>query len=98
MCVHAGQCTQPVTFALISYSYACANASAIRAAPGIGRVFSAARYPLGGWKGISNGVWMVCRWMDTGINPYNTCGPFILEDVDDRVNYLKFRAERACRE
>lgn len=98
VCVHAGQCTQPVTFALISYSYACANASAIRAAPGIGRVFSAARYPLGGWKGISNGVWMVCRWMDTGINPYNTCGPFILEDVDDRVNYLKFRAERACRE
>lgn len=40
-CVHGvAQCTQPVTFALISYSYACADTSAIRAAPEIGRVFS----------------------------------------------------------
>lgn len=34
---------KPVTFALISYSYACANTSAIRAAPEIGRVFSSPR-------------------------------------------------------
>lgn len=54
---------KPVTFALISYSYACANTSAIRAAPEIGRVFSSPSdilCALATSKGISNGVWKPC--------------------------------------
>lgn len=65
---------KPVTFALISYSYACANTSAIRAAPEIGRVFSSPRdirCALATSKGISNGVWsrVPMDAVHTGIKP-----------------------------